>query len=296
MSVFAQDPRGAITGSLTDSSGAAIPGVTIRAVNSETGVAASAVSNASGGYNIPFLPPGMYRVTAELTGFKRFSRDKIEVRVGEAVGLPIQMEVGEMTETIEVTATTPLLDTTSSSLGQVVDQRRILELPERGGNPMELTLLTPGVVNATNLRLRKAMAPEATSQIATDGAGTYNNEFQIDGINNMAADRGRGYARIAYSPPVSAVREFKMQTTAYDATVGHTMGSVVNVSTASGTNELHGEVHYVLRHSALDAPNFFNNKSGTELGVYQDHRQGGSVGAPVILPGLYNGRNRTCFF
>ncbi|MCL4402699.1 MAG: TonB-dependent receptor [Acidobacteria bacterium] len=293
---WAQDPRGAISGSLTDSSGAAIPAVTVRATNAETGVVASAVSNATGSYQIPFLPPGMYRVTAELTGFKRFSRDKIEVRVGETVALPIRMEVGQITETVEVTASTPLLDTASSSLGQVVDQRRILELPQRGGTPMELTLLTPGVVNATDMRLRKAMAPEATSQIATDGAGTYNNEFQIDGINNMAADRGRGYARIAYSPPSAAVREFKMQTTAYDASVGHTMGAVVNVSTASGTNDLHGEAHYVLRHSKLDAPNFFNNKSGTALGLYQDNRSGGSVGGPLVLPKLYNGKNRTFWF
>ncbi len=296
LSLLAQDPRGAITGTLLDSSDAAIPGVTVRATNTETGVTASAVSNASGNYQIPFLLPGMYRVTAELAGFKRFSRDRIEVRVGETVDLPIRLEVGEVTETIEVTATTPLLDTTSASLGQVMDQRRILELPQRGANPMELTLLTPGVVNATNLRLRKAMAPEATSQIATDGAGQYNNEFQIDGINNMAADRGRGYARIAYSPPASSVREFKMQTTAYDAGIGHTMGGVVNVSTTSGTNELHGEVHYVLRHQKLDAPNFFNNKNGTKLGVYQDNRQGGSVGGPLVLPRLYNGKNRTFWF
>jgi hypothetical protein len=293
---LAQDPRGAINGALMDSSGAAIPGVTVRAANQETGVAASAVSNATGSYQIPFLLPGVYKVTAELTGFKRFVRDKIEVRVGDTVDLPIRMEIGQVTETVEVTATTPLLDTSSSSLGQVIDQRRILELPQRGGTPMELTLLTPGVVNSTDMRLRKAMAPEATSQIATDGAGTYNNEFQIDGINNMAADRGRGYARIAFSPPSGAVREFKMQTTAYDASVGHTMGAVVNVSTASGTNELHGEVHYVLRHSKLDAPNFFNNKSGTSLGIYQDNRSGGSIGGPLVAPGLYNGRNRTFWF
>ena len=294
--ILAQDPRGAITGTLMDSSDAAIPSVTVRAVNSETGVTAVAVSNASGSYQLPFLPPGMYRVSAELAGFKRFVRDKIEVRVGETVSLPIRLEVGTVTETVEVTATTPLLETTNSSLGQVVDQRRIVDLPQRGGNPMELALLTPGVTNATDMRLRKAMAPEATSQIATDGAGTYNNEFQIDGINNMAADRGRGYARIAYSPPVAAVREFKMQTTAYDASVGHTMGAVVNVSTTSGTNDLHGEVHYVLRHSAFDAPNFFNNKNNTKLGVYQDNRQGGSIGGPLVLPRLYNGRNRTFWF
>ncbi len=293
---LAQDPRGTITGVVNDSSKAAIPGVSVRAANVETGVVASAVSNAAGSYHIPFLPPGMYRVTSEMTGFKKFVRDKVEVRVGESVHLPIPMELGAVTETVEVVATTPLLDTTGAALGQVIDQRRITELPQRGANPMELALLTPGVINATNLRLRKAMAPEATSQIAADGGGQYNNEFQIDGITNMSADRGRGYSRIAFSPPIAAVREFKMQTTAFDATVGRTMGAVVNVSTASGTNDMHGELHYVLRHSALDAPNFFNNKRGTRQGLYQDHRYGGSVGGPLVLPGWYNGRNRTFWF
>jgi hypothetical protein len=293
---FPQDPRGAITGTVTDVSRAVIANVAVRATNVDTGVVASAVSNATGNYHIPFLLPGMYRVTAELAGFKRFVRDKVEVRVSESVELPIQMEVGAVTETVEVVATTPLLSTTDAALGQVIDQRRITELPQRGANPMELALLTPGVVNATNLRLRKAMAPEATSQIAADGAGQYNNEFQIDGISNMSADRGRGYSRIAFAPPIAAVREFKMQTTAFDASVGRTMGAVVNVSTASGTNEWHGELHYQLRHKALDAPNFFNNKAGTRQGVYQDHRYGFSVGGPVVLPGLYNGKNRTFWF
>ncbi len=293
---LAQDPRGAIAGTVTDPSDAVIPGVTVRATNKDTGVSASAVSNAAGGYHIPFLLPGPYRVTAELTGFKRFVRDNIEVRVGETVGLAIRLEVGAVSETVEVSETTPLLDTTGSSLGQVFDQRRIQELPQRGYNPMELTLLAPGVMNATNLRLRKAMAPEATSEIMADGAGKYNNEFQIDGITNMSTDRGRGYSRIAFSPPIGAVREFNMQTTTYDAGVGRTMGAVINVSTNSGTNELHGELHYVLRHSALDAPNFFNNKAGTVPAVYQDHRYGASAGGPLVLPGLYNGRNRSFWF
>ena len=293
---FAQDPRGAITGTVVDATNAVIPGVTVRATNVETGVSASAVSNAAGNYNIPFLLPGRYRVTAELPGFKRFVRDGVEVRVGETVALTIQMEVGAVTETVEVTASTPVLDTTAASLGQVFDQRRILELPQRGYNPMELTLLTPGVVNTTNMRLRKAMAPEATSQIMADGAGQYNNEFQIDGITNMSTDRGRGYSRIAFSPPIGAVREFNMQTTSYDASVGRTMGAVINVSTNSGTNEFHGELHYVLRHSSLDAPNFFNNKTGTKKNVYQDHRYGFSAGGPLVLPGIYRGKNRTFWF
>ncbi len=295
-SVFGQDPRGGITGTVVDSTDAVIPNVSVRATNVETGVSASAVTNAAGNYNIPFLLPGLYRVTAELPGFKRFVRDKIEVRVGETVNLVIQLEVGQVTETVEVTESTPLLDTAGSALGQVFDQRRIQELPQRGYNPMELTLLAPGVVNATNMRLRKAMAPEATSQIAADGAGTYNNEFQIDGITNLSTDRGRGYYRIGFSPPIGAVREFNMQTTAYDASVGRTMGAVINVSTNSGTNALHGELHYVLRHSSLDAPNFFNNKAGTRQAPYQDHRYGFSVGGPVVVPRLYDGKNRTFWF
>ncbi|MBI1898251.1 MAG: TonB-dependent receptor [Acidobacteria bacterium] len=293
---LAQDPRGGIAGAVVDASNAVVPGVKIRATHMETGVSATGVSNQAGAYTLPYLMPGFYSLTAEQTGFKTFVRDRVEVRVGETVELPIRMEVGEVAERVHVTAETPVLETTSSSLGQVIDQRRISELPQRGANPLELALLTPGVVNATNLRLRKAMAPEATSQVAADGAGQYNNEFQIDGITNMSADRGRGYARVAFSPPASAVREFKMQTTAYDAAIGHTPGAVLNVSTASGANDFHGEAHYWLRHSALDAPNFFNNKNRTTPGVYQDNRYGGSVGGPVVIPGLYNGKNRTFWF
>lgn len=294
--LWGQDPRGAITGTVMDATDAVVPGATVRATNVETGVTATAQTNEAGLFNIPFLPPGRYRVTVEMEGFKRYVRDGIEVRVGETVSLAIRLEVGTLAETVEVTAAPPLVDTAGASLGQVIDRERILDLPQRGANPMELTLLTPGVINATNLRLRKAMAPEATSQIAADGAGQYNNEFQIDGIPNMSGDRGRGYSRIAFSPPIGAVREFKIQTTAYDASVGHTMGALINVSTASGTNDIHGQLHYTLRHSALDAPNFFNNKAGTKPGVYQDHRYGGHIGGPVIIPGLYNGKNRTFYY
>lgn len=226
-SLQGQDPRGFIRGTLTDSTGGAIPGVRVRATASDTGVSAVAVSNEAGLYNIPYLLPGMYKLTVEQTGFKSFVRNNVEVRVSETVEVPITLEVGSLTEMVEVRDTTPQLETASSTLGMVMDQRRITDLPQRGANPLELTLLAPGVANTTNLRLRKSMAPEATSDFAADGAGRYNNEFQIDGISNTAADRGQGYARVAYAPPASAVREFKMQTSAYDASVGHTMGSIV---------------------------------------------------------------------
>jgi hypothetical protein len=296
LGLLAQDPRGFIRGTVLDNSGAVVPGARVRAISSETGVVASATANEAGIYTLPYLIPGFYKLTAEQQGFKTFIRDKVEVRVSETVEAVINLEVGAVTETVEVKDELPPLETINASLGQIMDQRRISELPQRGGNPLELALLTPGVTNATNLRLRKSMAPEATSDVSADGAGRFNNEFQIDGISNTAADRGRGYARVAYSPPTSAVREFKMQTSAYDASVGHTMGSVLNVSTASGTNDYHAEAHWFLRHKALDAPNFFNNKNNTPQPIYQDNRYGVSGGGPLSIPKLYNGRNKTFFF
>lgn len=293
--LYGQDPRGSIIGRVADVSGAVVPNVAIRAENTGTGVSAVTTTNESGRYNIPYIIAGTYRVSAELTGFKRFVRENVQVRVGEATELIIAMEVGQITESVEVTATTPLLDTTSPSLGQVIDERRIMELPTLAGNAFELALLTPGVVNGTNLRDRKPAFNNGNSQVSSDGNGNYNNEFQIDGVSNTFADGG-GRARVAFSPPQTAIQEFKMQTATYDASTGHTIGSTVNVSTKSGTNRLHGEAHWFVRNRAFDAPNFFDNKNGTRAPVYQDNRYGASAGGPVYIPKLYSGKNRTFWF
>ncbi|MEX2260775.1 MAG: carboxypeptidase-like regulatory domain-containing protein [Bryobacteraceae bacterium] len=291
----AQDPRGTILGRVSDSTGAVIPNAVIRATNAATGVSATATTNAAGSYTLPYLIPGTYTVSAELTGFKRFVREGVQVRVSEAIELNIPMEIGQVTETVEVTAQSPLLDTSSPSLGQVIDERRVTELPTLAGNAFELALLTPGVMNGTNLRDRKPAFNNGNSQISTDGNGTYNNEFQIDGVTNTFADGG-ARARVVFSPPQTSIQEFKMQTATYDASIGHTIGSVVNVSTKSGTNQLHGEAHWFTRNSAFDAPNFFNNKAGTEPPKYRDNRYGASAGGPVYLPKLYDGRNKTFWF
>lgn len=293
--LLGQDPRGTMIGRVTDSTGAVVPAVTLRAKNSVTGVSASGQTNESGRYTLPYLLPGSYTVSAELTGFKRFVQEGVQIRVGEITELVISLEVGQVSESVEVSATTPLLDTTSPSLGQVIDERRILELPTLAGNAFELALLTPGVVNGTNLRDRKPAFNNGNSQISTDGNGTYNNEFQIDGVSNTFAD-GTARARVAFSPPQTAIQEFKMQTATYDASTGHTIGSVVNVSTRSGTNSLHGEGHWFVRNRSFDARNFFNNKNNTEPPVYQDNRYGASIGGPVFLPKAYNGKNKTFWF
>jgi hypothetical protein len=287
-SLSAQDSRGALRGRVTDPSGGVLAGAEVRATSMASGVTASARSNESGNYNIPFLLPDTYTVSVEQTGFKRFVRPSVQIRVSETVELNISMELGAVAETVEVTDETPLLDTASSSLGQVIDARRVLELPVAAGNPLELMLLTPGLVEPSKFLWKAAWNGR---DVIADGGTSGSFEHQIDGVSNTFASGGS--ARYAFAPPASAIREFKMQTAAYDASVGHTPSALVNVSTASGTNGLHGELHWASRNSAFDAPNFFNNKNGTKYPVYQDNRYGASAGGPVYLPKLYNGKNRT---
>jgi hypothetical protein len=292
---YAQDTRGSILGRVTDPTGANVAGAEVRVSNVATGVAVTAKTNDSGNFALPYLNPGIYTVTAELSGFKKFVRDNVQVRVNDAVEVNITLTIGDVAESVEVTSETPLLATAEASLGQVVDERRVLELPIFSGNAMEFTLLAPGTVNATDMRLRKAPFNNAPSQFSTDGGGTYNNEFNIDGVTNTFSDTTS--VRVAFSPPQAAIQEFKVQTSSFDASNGHTMGSVVNINSKGGTSGFHGSAWWWLRHSDLDAPSIFQNRAAKpgqrKIAVYQDNRYGLSGGAPVIIPKVYNGKNRT---
>jgi hypothetical protein len=290
----AQDARGTIVGRITDPTGALMPGVDVRATNVATGVAAAAKTNDSGNYTLPYLIPGTYSVAAEITGFKKFIRDNVQVRVSDSVELNIEMAVGNVAESVEVKAETPLLSTAEASLGQVVDERRITELPLFAGNAMDLVHLAPGTINGTDMRLRKAPFNNAPSQFSSDGGGNYNNEFTIDGVSNTYSDGTS--PRVAFSPPEFSISEFKVQTSQFDASVGHTFGALVNVSTKGGTNEIHGNAWWWLRHSKLDAPTIFQNRSGQKLPIYQDNRYGLAGGGPVVIPKVYNGKNKTFWF
>ncbi|MFB3827142.1 MAG: carboxypeptidase regulatory-like domain-containing protein [Bryobacteraceae bacterium] len=292
--LLGQEGRGTIAGRVLDASGAVVAGSEVRAVNAGTGAAARTRTNESGAYTLPYLAPGTYTVTAEMAGFKTTERPGIEVRINDVLSLELVLQVGAASEKIEVVATTPLLESTTVSVGQVVDGRRLLELPMQGNNPFELVMLAPGVVNTTNLRAKKSSFGNASSQFRTNGGRQYSNEFTIDGVPNTfsAGDN----PEVAFQPPRAAVSEFKVQTTAFDASLGHTAGAVVNLITKSGTNQFHGEMHEWFSHSALDAATFFQNRAGEKKPVYQDNLYGASLGGPVRLPRLYDGRNRTFFF
>ncbi|HUS04667.1 MAG TPA: carboxypeptidase-like regulatory domain-containing protein [Bryobacteraceae bacterium] len=292
----AQETRGAIQGRVLDNSGGAIAGAEVRAINIATGVEVTAKSNESGNYVLPYLLAGNYTLQAQAAGFKKSIREGIELRINDRVDVNIELQVGATSESIEVRADTPLLDTATASLGQVVDERRITELPTFGGSVMVLVQLAPGVINTTDMRLAKSgsFSINKNSQISTDGAGQYNNEFTLDGVSNTQAEGGS--TRVGFIPPSAAVAEFKVQTAPYDASAGHTVGSVINVSTKSGTNQIRGQAEWALRNSMFDAPNIFQNRSGQGIPHYTDNRWGLVAGGPVVFPKLYNGRNRTFWF
>ena len=281
--VSAQDYRGAISGRVTDTSGAVLPGSTVTATNTATNQATTTVANSDGVYNLLFLTPGVYNVVTELAGFKKLERPRIEVRVGDRLTLDLHLELGGVEETISVTSAAPLLDLGSASSGQVIDERRIALLPLSDGNPFTLSRLVPGVAFTGDLKFSRPFDNAGSSAINADGSSG-GNEFSLDGSPNMANGR-----RVAFVPPAGAVQEFRVSTASFDAGDGHTAGALVNVTLKSGTNAIKGQGYFYARDEKLSATDFFVNKSGGEKPPLMYHRFGGSGGGPLR-------RDRTFFF
>jgi hypothetical protein len=293
----AQESRGAILGRVVDTSGAAIPAVTVKATNLNTNVSVSGQSNASGNYEIPYLLPGPYQLSAELPGFKSFVREGIELRLADRVTVEVVMQVGDIAEKLTVTAETPLLETATAGMGQVIDHRRILELPVAHGNPYLLMALSAGVAHTQNPGLDQPYAPTHIVGYSMDGVRANRSEIAIDGTPNTVVNHrwGRGDLMAGYTPPADVVQELKVQTAAFDAGVGHSQGGITSITLKSGTNELHGSAYYSMLNPALDANLYFSNAARLPRGEYEYHRFGGSFMGPVYIPKLYNGRDRTFF-
>jgi carboxypeptidase family protein/TonB-dependent receptor-like protein len=287
---FSQDPRGAVTGRVTDSSGAAMPGVAVTATNVATNGTSSTVTNGEGDYSILYLSPGSYSITAELSGFKKLVRDGLEVRIGDRLNVDLRLDVGKMEETVSVTAETPLLETRSASVGQVINEKQISLMPLSDGNPFVLSRLVPGVAYTGDLKFSRPFDNAGTSSINADGSSG-GNEFTLDGSPNMASGR-----RVAFVPPAGAVQEFKVSTASFDAAEGHTAGAGVNVTLKSGTNQVKGEAYEYLRRDKLSSTDFFVKKAGAQKPKVTYDRPGFLLGGPVVIPGLYDGHDRTFAF
>jgi hypothetical protein len=294
----AQEFRATVKGQVLDSTQAALPGATVILRNQETNEAATAVTNKSGNYTIPFLRPGLYTLTVEMSGFQTHTRKDMRLQVGQTATVNAQLGVGGVAETVTVAAESPLLETSKADRGTVIDNQRIAELPLQARNPFSLSLLAAGVnYNAQAIYLRP-FDNGALADWSMNGGQNRNNEFLLDGAPNNANQGGNN---IAYVPPADSVQEFKIATNSYDAQYGRTAGGVVNVSLKSGTNTLHGSGYEFYRRKWLDANSFLLNsrplKEGQTKAPKVDHyydQYGFSLDGPVRVPG-YDGRNKTFF-
>ena len=240
ISLAAQTPTGEVRGRVVDPSGANVASAQVDLVNTGTNIKLSTVANTEGNFLFRNLNPGVYRLDVARDGFKRLTRGNLEVRVGDVVNLELALEVGATTESITVTAETPLLESANAVVGQVMDRRRIEDLPEPGNSVLYLLQLVPGAtVNTapTNLWPPDALGSGGTTTLGGGRAGS--NEFALDGAPMMTRSGG-----FTLNPPSEMVQELRITTGAYDASLGRFQGGYVNMVLKSGTNVFHGSVFY----------------------------------------------------
>jgi Carboxypeptidase regulatory-like domain len=247
MPLAAQEFRGSIVGAVTDNSGAVLPGVSVTVTNVATKVSQSVVTDQKGLFTVLYLNPGTYSVEVELQGFKKVIRTGYEVRVAEAARVDVVLEPGGISETVQVTAESPLLNTTSPVSGTMIDSKQIAQLPLGDGTAYMLTRLAPGIVDSSDLHFARPMDNGNLGGIITNGVQG-GNEFTIDGAPNLSNAKGVGF-----SPPSDAIGQFKVQTNQFDASSGHTAGANVNLAIKSGTNALHAATGYFNRDSKRSA-------------------------------------------
>ncbi len=293
MSLPAQEFRATITGHVEDATGAAVPRVSVQILNLDTNESAAAVTDAQGVYTAPFLKPGNYRITVEAPGFKKLIRNNVVLNVGQTAGIDLHLEVGQATDSVTVAADSAVLDTETSDRGLVIDQKRVTELPLNARNPFMLANLSAGVNFNGNPIYQRPFDNGAIADWSVNGGLDRKNEFLLDGAPNNAQAGGNN---IAYIPPVDSVQEFKIQTNSYDAQYGKTSGGIMNVSLKSGTNQIHGTGYEFARRNAFDANSFQNNAQGTPKSGHFLDQYGGSIGGPLYVPKIYDGRNKSFFF
>ncbi len=296
-SLWAQSPQGTITGTITDSQGARVPGVAVVATQVATSLTYKGSSSQDGTYVIPALPVGRYEVTAAAAGFKTFRRADIQLEVSQRLRLDITLELGQVSETITVQGEVTRVRTEESSLGTVVERRRIEELPMNGRHVFNLVKLISGVQPVD----RSAdgfgeITNQGFSQIQFNGGPVYGTQMFLDGGANTVPVHNE----IGVVPMVDAVEEFKVETNGLKAEFGQTSGGVVNIVTKAGTNEFHGSLYEFFRNDSLDARNAFATQVASNTGrikpILRYNQYGGTVGGPVLIPKVYNGKNRTFFF
>jgi hypothetical protein len=276
-SAHAQNIYASLTGTVTDQSGAVMPGATITALNVDTGFKRSAVSDARGDYLLLQLPIGNYTITAEGQGFRTEARAGIVLQVDQRARADFKLQVGATTETVQVTASAPLVQSETSAIGQVINNTQVIELPLNGRNFNQLPLIVVGAQPAPPVGT-------TASGFSTGGARGNMNNYLLDGVDNQEP----GVITVSFSPSVEMIQEFKLDQNAYSAELGRYSGAQINVSTKSGTNRFHGSLFEFIRNDKLDAKNFFDSPT-TPKPALKRNQFGASIGGPII-------KDKTHFF
>jgi hypothetical protein len=282
----AQLDTGTIVGTVTDSSGAVLPGVTVTVTQDATGVVQTSVTNSSGQFIFPGLRVGRYTVATELQGFRRGVRTDVTLNVQDRRSVDFVLEVGTVSEQIVVSGRSELLQTQSADIGAVIDERQVRDLPLLGRRYAELALLAPGVVVAPAGITSRG---EDTFFNANGNYATWNN-YTLDGAdNNSMSTNLQERSPQVVAPPVDALQEFKVQTRTYSAEFGKAAGAVINASVKQGTNQFRGTLFEFFRDEAFNANTWDNNRAGVRKGPFNQHIVGGVLGGPLL-------RGKTFFF
>ena len=289
-SLAAQMSTGTISGSVADPSGATIAGAQVTLKHLATAESREVASSERGEFTVSFLRTGDYSVSVTKDGFKTKTITPITVRVDQTVALPVSLDVGAVADSVEVTATTPLLDSVTSSLGQVIENKKIVDLPLNGRNAFALGLLAGNTIPVSGM---------GTNLPFVAGGGRFStNDVMLDGIDNNTSVNSNAIGRngINYTPSVDAVQEFKVKTNNYSAEFGRSAGAIIAATVKSGGNEFHGSAWNFLRNEKMDANNFFSNAGRVARQPFRQNQFGFTLGGPVWIPKVYKGRNRTFFF
>src|SRR6266566_1208450 len=291
---FGQAFTGSISGLVTDPTGALLIGAKITITDIAKNTTYKTSTNEAGFFLIGQLPPSTYRLVAEKSGFRKYMLDAVPLSTQQKVSADIAMELGSVTENVQVTAEAQLVESTTSTLGAVIENKRIVDLPLNGRNILNLSALVPGVFL---VRQMTGIADTFTAnRFIVNGGQESTSDLLLDGVSATVSHNISTIPAVSAIPSVEGIQEFKIQTNAYSAEYGRSGGGVVTLVTKSGTNDVHGSVFEFLRNSFFDANNFFAKRAGRPLTSFKRNQFGGSVGGPVYVPKAYNGRIRTFFF
>ena len=283
MPMLAQFTTGRLSGTVLDPSGLALPGATVTAQNELTSYKEGTTTNSSGEYLFPILPVGSYQITVTMTGFDTYVQKGIALQVDKSVSLPVQMKMGSVAQQVTVNADASMVTTDSATLGQVIGQKEVVDLPLSGRYAQALVFLVPGADNVTaNYCAANCEGGVFPSEqyAKVNGAGANGVSYQLDG-----ADFNDTYINTNLPfPNPDAIQEFNLVTSNMSAVYGDALGGVVNVTLKSGTNAIHGDVFEFLRNNALDAANYFSISGVSPL---KQNQFGGDVGGPILKNGCF---------